>query len=79
MNAPQLRIYYGPPASCDQEQPYVEREEVRVALGDILPALVDAYQSRRAWLRDFQDEEVVISADLHELILAYRFYRRPSA
>jgi len=48
-------------------------------MGEILPLLVDAAQSRRTWLRDFADEEVSISMDLYEVLLAYQHYRRPSA
>jgi hypothetical protein len=55
------------------------RESINVPLGDILPMLADAVQSNRTWLRDFEDDEVTISMDLYELILAYQHYRRPSA
>jgi len=58
-----------------QELPH----RVRVPLNEILPLLVDAVQSKRTWLRDFADDEVTISTDLYEVILAYQHYRRPSA
>jgi len=81
MNRSHLRIYYGP-----QEAPAAtlsETEEtpqtVCVPLGEILPLLVDAVQSRRTWLRDFEAEEITISTDLYEVLLAYQHYRRPSA
>ncbi len=82
MNRSHLRIYYGPP----EEPPAATLAEtqdtaqtVRVPLGEILPLLVDAVQSRRTWLRDFEDEEIAISTDLYEVLLAYQHYRRPSA
>ena len=28
---------------------------------------------------DFTDDEITISADLYEVLLAYQYYRRPSA
>jgi hypothetical protein len=52
---------------------------VTVPLGEILPMLADAVRSDRTWLRDFQQEEITISMDLYEVILAYQYYRRPSA
>ena len=39
----------------------------------------DAIASRRTWLQDFENDEITISADLYEVLLAYRYFRRPSA
>ena len=50
-----------------------------VPLMDVLPLLADAVQSERTWLRDFADDEVTISTDLYEVLLAYQHYRCPSA
>ncbi len=82
MSRTQLRIYNGP----SEETPAVRMVEtvelphrVRVPLGEILPLLVDAVQAKRTWLRDFAEDEVTISTDLYEVILAYQHYRRPSA
>jgi hypothetical protein len=36
-------------------------------------------RSQRTWLRDFADDEITISTDLYEVLLAYQHYRRPSA
>ncbi|NLY99607.1 MAG: hypothetical protein GXY25_03640 [Pirellulaceae bacterium] len=55
------------------------RRTVTVPLGEILPLLADAVQSQRTWLRDFENDPMTISMDLYEVILAYQFYRRPSA
>jgi hypothetical protein len=52
---------------------------VTVPLGEIFPLLADAVRSERTWLRDFSDDEITISSDLYEVILAYQHYRRPSA
>jgi hypothetical protein len=46
---------------------------------EILPLLSDAVRSDRTWLRDFAEDEVGISMDLYEVLLAYQHYRRPSA
>ena len=54
-------------------------DRVTVPLRDILLTLADAVQGRRGWLHDFEDDEVTISSDLYEVLLAYQHYRRPSA
>ena len=33
----------------------------------------------RTWLSDFEDDEITISADLYEVLLAYQYYRHPAA
>jgi hypothetical protein len=52
---------------------------VRVPLGDVLPLLADAVASSRTWLSDFADDEITISSDLHDVLQAYRHFRRPGA
>ncbi len=77
----QLRVYYGPEtetASAAAEST-ARRDVVTVPLGEIFPLLADAVRSERTWLRDFADDEISISSDLYEVILAYQHYRRPSA
>ncbi|MBW3600890.1 MAG: hypothetical protein KY475_26940 [Planctomycetes bacterium] len=56
-----------------------ESDTVQVCLGDVARLLADAVHSDRTWLYDFQDEDITVSADLYEVMLAYRFFRRPSA
>lgn len=78
---PHLRVYNGP----QEEQATISlaesqvRDTVSVPLMDVLPLLADAVQSQRTWLRDFADDEITISMDLYEVLLAYQHYRRPSA
>ena len=82
MNPSHLRIYNGPqeePTTISVAQSKHARETVSVPLVEILPLLADAVQSERTWLRDFEDDEITISMDLYEGILAYQHYRRPSA
>jgi hypothetical protein len=78
----QLRVYYGPTAdvqaTADAEAEN-KRDTVTVAAGDIFPLLADAVRSDRTWLDDFANDEITISSDLYEVILAYQHYRRPSA
>ena len=77
-----LRIYHGPQEDA-AAAPHVARSShkrtVSVSLGEVIPLLADAVQSQRTWLRDFVDDEVTISMDLYEVLLAYQHYRRPSA
>ncbi len=81
MNSANLRIYYGPEGSGSSVEVAEEhdRHQVTVPLMDVLPLLADAVRSERTWLRDFEDDEVTISMDLYEVLLAYQHYRRPSA
>jgi hypothetical protein len=75
-----LRVYHGPQnETATLSESRVARETVSVPLGDILHLLADAVESRRTWLQDFQNDEITISSDLYEVILAYQHYRRPSA
>jgi hypothetical protein len=50
-----------------------------VSLGEILPLLADAVASNRTWLGDFAADEIEISADLNDVLQAYRHFRRPGA
>lgn len=50
-------------------------DQVTVCWGDILPWLVDAIESKRSWIHDFDGDQVQISRDLHDVICAYRHYR----
>ena len=77
----QLRVYYGPQGDVCAAVGVTKQSEdsVSVPLGEILPLLADAVRNERTWLRDFEDDQVTISTDLYEVILAYQHYRRPSA
>ncbi|HVX13427.1 MAG TPA: hypothetical protein VHC22_19745 [Pirellulales bacterium] len=73
-----LRVYYGPESTATAEAE-VPENTVRARVGEIFPLLADAVRSERTWLRDFADDEITISTDLYEVILAYQHCRRPSA
>ncbi len=51
---------------------------VRVRLGDLMPLVAMAQKMHFIWLKDFLDDEVQISADLHDVLQAFRSVR-PSA
>lgn len=75
----QLRVYYGPQDANSGVESQSVGDTVTVPLGEILPLLAEAVRSERTWLRDFADDDVTISTDLYEVILAYQHFRRPSA
>lgn len=80
MNQPRLRLYCGPQEGGSGIAAHeTVRDTVQVPLGEVFPLLADAVRNRRTWLADFEDDEITIPADLYEVILAYRHYRRPSA
>jgi hypothetical protein len=49
-----------------------------VRLGDLLPLVALAQRHNYLWLKDFLDDEVAITADLYEVLQAFRC-ARPSA
>ena len=49
---------------------------VTVRLKDILPALSQASANRLSWVRDFQDDPIVISKDLYEVLLRFQRLKR---
>ncbi|NBW86055.1 MAG: hypothetical protein EBR23_04290 [Planctomycetia bacterium] len=77
----QLRVYSEPEIEQSDFTLIAEppAATVRVTLGDVLPLLADAVASNRTWLGDFADDEITISSDLHDVLQAYRHFRRPGA
>jgi hypothetical protein len=77
-----LRVYTGPEveqSGVSLLQDALPGTAVKVTLGDILPLLADAVASNRTWLTDFEADELTISSDLHDVLQAYRHFRRPVA
>ena len=81
MTSNRLRIYYGPEDDNVLTAPDTipMRQEMTLPLGEVLPLLMDAARGRWAWLDDFSDDQITISSDLYEVLLAYQHFRRPSA
>ena len=73
--ASHLRVY---PSSTEAPDFEVPDPSVRVRLGDLLPLVAMAHRNNYLWLQDFLDDEVQITADLYEILRAFRCYR-PSA
>lgn len=81
MTRSRLRIYRGPEDTLPTAQlpPAAPAQTVTAPVGEVLPLLADALENQRTWLGDFEDEEITLSSDLYEVLLAYQFFRRPSA
>jgi hypothetical protein len=75
MSRRQLRVY---PATGREETPVAAEATVRLKLGELLPLIATAQRQHFVWLRDFLDDEVRVTADLYEVMRAFRVYR-PSA
>jgi hypothetical protein len=80
--AHKLRIYRGPHEETTAPSASIHSpggRQITVSVGEVLPLLADAVASQRTWLKDFEDDEITVSADLYEVLLAYQYFRRPSA
>jgi hypothetical protein len=73
-----LRIYRGPETKTPV-RPASTPATVTVNVSEVLPLLADAITSERTWLSDFANDEITITADLYEVLLAYQYYRHPAA
>ena len=76
-----LHIYNGP---TEEDRSTIgataaDSNNITLSVGDVLPLLADAVDSRRTWLRDFENDDITISSDLYEVLLAYQHFRRPGA
>ena len=82
MSASRLRVYNGPEELADRgvaPETIPLHNTVTLPLGEVLPLLMDAVKGRRQWVGDFFDDDITISSDLYEVLLAYQHFRRPSA
>jgi hypothetical protein len=81
----QLRVYTGPELDngglklLSAPTAAAKPNTVEVTLGEVLPLLAEAVASNRTWLSDFADDRIEISADLFDVLQAYRHFRRPGA
>ena len=67
-----LKLYVGE----NEGSTSVVEPEVTMTLGEITEILADAVRTQRAWLQDFEDDRVQVSADLYEVLAAYWNLRR---
>ncbi len=52
--------------------------EVEMRLSDLFPLLRAALHEDYLWIRDFQDDRIVVSRDLHEILATFAKLRPPA-
>jgi hypothetical protein len=67
---PGLRLFVGEDAG-----PLSHPGQIPVPLAEFSRIVTDALKSNRSWLDDFRDEDVLVSADLFEVLNAYAHLR----
>jgi len=71
---PHLRLFPGSDEDTDGfDRPATP--SVRIRLRDLLPLVAMAQKNHFIWLKDFLDDEVRISDDLHDVLMAFRSTR----
>ena len=75
MATAQLRVF---PRPDEDQQNSPHAPAVPIRLGDLYPLLAQAYRDNYIWLRDFEDDELLVSNDLFEVVRSFSDYR-PSA
>ena len=77
----QLRVYHGPDDETCQTlaTKSIGGPCITLSAADVLPLLADAVRSERTWLHDFDDDEITISSDLYDVLMAYQHFQRPGA
>jgi hypothetical protein len=76
MKPNRLRVYYGPESEiATAAQSGDAPGTVKVPLAEIFPLLTEALRNNRTWLEDFSEDEITISNDLYEVLVAYQHYR----
>ncbi len=70
-----LRLYREPNEPFEFEESFAPEPAVRVRLGDLLPLVALAQKMNYRWLKDFLDDEVAITEDLHDVLQSFRGLR----
>ena len=84
MSKPTLKVFSDTSHSrreleLDRLTGVADAKQVSLPVSKILPLLIDAAESDRAWLTDFADDLIHIDADLYEVLMAYQQYRERAA
>jgi hypothetical protein len=81
MIQPRVRIRSAADPGATEFQPPAPAHPpcVCVPLADLCVVLADAMCHGRRWLGDLADEQVVVTQDLFEVLLAYRHYHSREA
>ncbi len=73
-----LRVFPAHDEIHEFEQTDNSELSVHIRLGDLLPLVAMAQKMHFIWLKDFLDDEVCISSDLHDVLQAFRGVRPPA-
>ncbi len=76
MAGARLRVY--PPQPEGASSAESSAPAVPIRLVELYPLLAQAYRDNYVWLRDFEEDEVMVSSDLFEVVRAFADCR-PSA
>lgn len=71
MNCNRLRDIYRARTSLQNAEIKTPATDITITLGDLLPSLIEAIETRRLWVNDFLDEEITLSRDLYEVLQAF--------
>jgi hypothetical protein len=74
MATARLRLYPHP----EDEREDASAPAIPIRLSDLYPLLAQAYRDNYVWLRDFEDDQLMVSNDLYEVVRAFSNCR-PSA
>ncbi len=74
MATARLRLFH-PEDEAPEES---HQNTIPVRLVDLYPLLAQAYRDNYVWLRDFEDDQILVSPDLYEVVRAFSDCR-PSA
>ena len=75
MATARLRVF---PRPEDETQDDRHAPAVSIRLVDLYPLLAQAYHDHYVWLRDFENDQILVSNDLFEVVRAFADCR-PSA
>ena len=75
MATARLRVF---PYPDDEPVEEFHAPSVPIRLADLYPLLAQAFRDNYLWLRDFENDEVLVSSDLYEVVRAFS-NMRPSA
>lgn len=76
MATARLRVFPHPEEDEGRDEDLAPSVPIRLV--DLYPLLAQAYRDNFVWLRDFEEEQLLVSKDLHEVVRAFSNCR-PSA
>jgi hypothetical protein len=75
MATARLRVFPQPDDAPVEE---LDQPSIPIRLSELYPLLAQAQRDHYLWLRDFEDEDLLVSRDLYEVVRAFSDMR-PSA